>query len=378
MRFMSPDRVMPTEMSGGEVRGPSRLAGTFPMGATMQTFVMTGVGEGSIRELDRFEPAPGEVVLRTRAAAICTTERRIFSGDVAIPFPVIGGHEVSGTVVEATDRGCGLKAGDRVVLDGVIRCGQCFNCVRGNNHLCDRRYDADCRGYRIVGGGFAEFVTAPASRLFRYSGRVPPEEAALAEPLACCIHSMERGRIRSGDAVAILGAGTMGLLHLLLGKMRGAEVLVLDRDRARLRLAKRLGADCTIDVSREDAEDAVKRRTGGRGADAVFVAASSRSAGETALRLAGMSGRVILFASTRPPETLQVPWNLLHDREVTLEGSVGKTAEDFRAAVALISNGSVDLEPLVSKVIALSELAAELPRTPAGAVQRVVVRHPDP
>ena len=122
----------------------------------------------------------------------------------------------------------------------------------------------------------------------------------------------------------------------------------------------------------------MKRRTGGRGADAVFVAASSRSAGETALRLAGMSGRVILFASTRPPETLQVPWNLLHDREVTLEGSVGKTAEDFRAAVALISNGSVDLEPLVSKVIALSELAAELPRTPAGAVQRVVVRHPDP
>ena len=93
------------------------------MGATMQTFVMTGVGEGSIRELDRFEPAPGEVVLRTRAAAICTTERRIFSGDVAIPFPVIGGHEVSGTVVEATDKGCGLKAGDRVVLDGVIRCG---------------------------------------------------------------------------------------------------------------------------------------------------------------------------------------------------------------------------------------------------------------
>ena len=110
----------------------------------------------------------------------------------------------------------------------------------------------------------------------------------------------------------------------------------------------------------------------------MFVAASARSAGETALRLVAKSGRVILFASTRPPENLQVPWNLLHDREVSLEGSVGKTADDFGAAVALISNGSIDLKPLVSRVIPLSELEAELPRSPAGAVQRVVVRHADP
>ena len=99
---------------------------------------------------------------------------------------------------------------------------------------------------------------------------------------------------------------------------------------------------------------------------------------KTALRLVAKSGRVILFASTRPPENLQVPWNLLHDREVSLEGSIGKTADDFGAAVALISNGSIDLKPLVSRVIPLSELGAELPRSPAGAVQRVVVRHADP
>ena len=82
--------------------------------------------------------------------------------------------------------------------------------------------------------------------------------------------------------------------------------------------------------------------------------------------------------STKTYVSLQVPWNLLHDREVALEGSVGNTGMDFHAAVALISNGSVDLKPLVSRVIPLSELAAELPRTPAGTVQRVVVRLPDP
>ena len=219
---------------------------------------------------------------------------------------MIGGHEVSGTVVEAMDNGCGLEVGDRVVLDAVNRCGRCY--------CCDRSYDVRCRGYRMVGGGFAQYVSIPAGRMYRYSGRASPEKAALTEPLACCIHSIERGRIRPGDAIAILGAGTVGVLHLLLGKMRGAEVLVLDRDRARLRLARRLGADCTIDVSGEDAADAVMRRTGGRGADAVFVAASSRSAGETALRLVGTAGRVILFASNRPNESLEVPWNLLHDR----------------------------------------------------------------
>ncbi len=344
----------------------------------MQTFVMTGVGQGSVQELRRFAPASGEVVVRSRAVAICTTERRIFSGDVAVPFPVIGGHEVSGTVVDAADNDCGLQPGDRVVLDAVNRCGGCSNCIRGQSQLCDRRYDTRRRGYQIVGGGFAQFVTIPARRLFRWSGPASPEEVALTEPLACCVHSIERGCVRSGDTVAILGAGTMGLLHLLLSRMRGAETLVLDRDGVRLHLARRLGADCTIDISREDGVAAVKRRTGGRGADAAFVAASARSAGETALRLVAKSGRVVLFASTHPPEILPVPWNVLHDREMTLEGAVGKTAKDFRAALALISNGSVDLKPLVSRVITLSELAGELLRTPAGAVQRVVVRHADP
>ena len=193
--------------------------------------------------------------------------------------------------------------------------------VRGHSHLCDRRYDVRSRGYTMVGGGFAQFISIPAGRLLRYSGHASPEEAALTEPLACCIHSTKRGRIQSEDAVAILGAGTMGALHLLLSKMRGAKVLVLDRDRARLRLARRLGAGCTIDVSSEDAASAVKRGTGGRGADAVFVAASSGSAGEMALGLAGKAGRVILFASTHPPESLQLPWNLLHDREVALDRS---------------------------------------------------------
>ena len=349
-----------------------------PSSARMHAFIMTGVGRGSIRKLDRFEPACGEVVVRTQAAAICTTERRIFSGDIDIPFPVIGGHEVSGIVAEAADNDCDLKAGDRVVLDAVNRCGRCLGCIRGQSHLCDRRYDVRCRGFQIVGGGFAEFVTVPGSQLFRYAGRVSPEEAALVEPLACTIHSIERGRIRFGDVIAIVGAGTMGALHLLLGRMRGAEVMVLDHDGGRLRLAQRLGAHCMIDVTREDPAAAVKRRNGGRGADVVFVTASTRTAGETALQSVGAQGRVVFFASTRPPEHLQVPWNLLHDREVTLEGSVGKTREDFREAVCLISNGSIDLTPLVSSVIPLSALAEELPRMPAGNVQRVVVRHPDP
>ena len=369
---------MPVATRWGRVHGPEMSTKMSRSNARMQAFVMTGVGQGSIRELDRFPPAPGELVVRSRAVAICTTERRIFSGDVTIPFPVIGGHEVSGTVVDAADNDRGVEVGDHVVLDAVKRCGRCSSCIRGHSQLCDRRYAARRRGYQLVGGGFAQFLSVPAEHVFRYFGPVSPEEAALAEPLACCVHSIKRGGIRSGDTVAILGAGTMGVLHLLLSRMRGAHVLVLDRDRVRLGLARRLGADCTIDISRQEAAAAVKRRTRGRGADAVFVAASARSAGETALRLVAKSGRVILFASTRPPENLQVPWNLLHDREVSLEGSVGKTADDFGAAVALISNGSIDLKPLVSRVIPLSELGAELPRSPAGAVQRVVVRHADP
>ena len=125
------------------------------------------------------------------------------------------------------------------------------------------------------------------------------------------------------------------------------------------------------DVSEEDPVAVVADCSDGRKADAVFVAASTKSAGESAMQMVGTRGQVIFFAGTHPPERLDVPWNLLHDREVSLLGSVGKSEEDFREAVALLSNGLINVRPLVTRIISLQELDWELSKHPCGPVQRV-------
>jgi L-iditol 2-dehydrogenase len=340
---------------------------------TMRAYVMHGAGDGRVEEIPPFPAGPGEVVLRTKATAICTTERRMFQGTLKMPFPAIGGHEISAVVDSVTGADTGFAPGDHVVVDGVNRCGRCHFCVRGQSNLCPRVYSTRREPYQIVGGGFAELITVPVSRVYAVAGTISHAEAALTEPLSCCMHSIKRAAVEPGDVVAVIGAGTMGALHVLVSRMMGATVFASDPDPQRRDLAERLGAHVTIDPLAGDPAAVIKARTGGRLADVVFIAASVKAAGQQAMTMIERSGRIVFFAATHPPEKLDVDWNLLHHKEVSLVGSVGKTADDFRQAAALIANGAIDVRPLISRTIALDELQDELSGRPAGDVQRVVV-----
>jgi L-iditol 2-dehydrogenase len=341
----------------------------------VQAVVITAPGQASLREIDRWSPGPGEVLVRCRAAAICTVERQIYSG-LRPTYPAIGGHEVAGTVEIVNDSGSDLQPGQRVVLDAVRRCGRCHHCVKGQDHMCvEMRESRRPGGFVHIGGGFAEFTVLPASRCVRISDRVNFEQASLVEPLACCLHSIRKARLEAGETAVVLGAGTMGAMHILLARLGGARVLAVDLDPARLEFARHVGADETLDASRADPVEFVRKHTAGRGADAVFVTAGSAPAGEQALAAAGPLGRVVFYASTHPSVPLPVDWNRLHYGEYVITGSAGKTAADFRDAAALLDHGRVDLGSVVSRVIPLAGLPAELGATPAGATQRVVVRH---
>jgi threonine dehydrogenase-like Zn-dependent dehydrogenase len=294
-------------------------------------------------------------------------------------YPAIGGHEVAGVVELVNDPGSDLEPGQRVVLDAVRRCGRCHYCVKGHDHMCvEMRESRRPGGFVKIGGGFAEFTVLPAIRTVRFSECVGFEEASLVEPLACCLHSIRRARLEAGETVVVLGAGTMGGMHILLAKLQGARVLATDLDPARLAFARSVGADEVMDASRADLVECVKERTAGRGADAVFVTAGSGLAGEQALAVVGPNGRVVFYASTQPSFPLQVDWNRLHYGECVITGSAGKTAADFRDAVSLLEQEQVNMSSFVSRVISLAELPAELGATPAGETKRVVVRHNDP
>lgn len=338
----------------------------------MRAAVFTHPGSVQLRELEEFNPVPGEVLVRTRASAICTTERRLFTGELkGIPFPIIGGHEFSG-IVEAVQGGTTkLRPGDHVVLDAVGRCGHCHYCLRGASNLCQNRRVQ--RGeYLILGGGFAEYVTLPFKHVHKLPREISFKEAALTEPLACCVRSFRKARVSFGETVLVLGGGTMGALHAMLGRAAGARVIVSDVDQGRLDFLRSIGLEQLINPAATDLVAFVKEQTDGRGADVAFVTASHQQAADQALEAVGLLGRIVLYASLHGGKVIG-DWNRVHYGEVSITGTEGKTEEDFCHAVGLIASRTLPLGSLVSRTISLDQLAEELARRPSGAEQRVVV-----
>jgi L-iditol 2-dehydrogenase len=291
-------------------------------------------------------------------------------------FPTIGGHELAGTVHAVNDPRSDLAPGMRVVVDAARRCGRCDYCLKGADHLCaEMREKRRPGGFVRIGGGFAEYTVVPSAMALRLADHVGFEEASLIEPLACCLHSVRKAGLNADETAVVFGAGTMGSMHVMLGKLRSARVFACDPDGARRAFAEHLGADEVLDPRTVDLIEFTKEHTAGRGADVVFVTAGSKAAGEQALALVAPLGRVVFYASTQPPLSLELDWNRLHYSESIVTGSRGKTAADFREAAALLESKQVDLRPFVSRVIRLEELPGELACTPAGSTQRVIVSH---
>jgi len=341
----------------------------------MRAAIFHGAGDIRLEELGRPEAEPGKVLVRVTATGICTFERRIYSGaQKHLPMPLIAGHEVAGRV-EAAPEGSGFRAGDKVALDLVYRCGRCYYCVRGMDNQCVRLFKEGLTWEEryVMGGGFGEYVSVDPAKVFKVDESVPDHIAALAEPLGCVLHSFGKTTVGLGDTVAVIGAGTMGSLHVVLSRLMGCKVLVSDPDEERLAFVReRLGADVIVNPTKEDPVAAAKEISEGRGVNAVFVTAGVGAAAEQAIEMAGKYSTVVLYASTHPPAKITVDWNRIHYNEIRIDGTESRTRDDVRRAAQLIP--SLDLEPLVTRQIPLSGLPEELELgVPRGATQRVVV-----
>lgn len=345
------------------------------MSKTMKAGVFYGAGDLRIIDVARPEPEEGKVLVRVTRTGICTFERRIFSGaQKHVPFPSIAGHEVAAVVEHAPD-GLGLQAGDKVAMDLVYRCGRCYYCVRGWDNQCELIYSEGLKwdGHHVIGGGFGEYISVDPAKVFKVDKSLPDHIIALSEPLGCIIHSYSKTTVTLGDTVAVIGAGTMGSLHVVLAKLYGCKVLVSDPDPARREFARQqLGADVVVDPTTQDPVAAAKELSDGRGVNAVFVTAGVAAAAEQAIEMAGKYSTVVLYASTHPPAKINLDWNRIHYNEIRIDGTESRSRDDVRKASALLPQ--LDLEALVSRQIPLSELPTEFGRgLPAGAEQRVVI-----
>ena len=292
----------------------------------------------SVDEVPDPSPGPGEVLVRMAAAAICHSDIRVYKGLKHAEPGVIPGHEIAGVIVELGEGAEGVAVGDRVVVCPIVACGRCHFCVLGRRNRCLERTTL---GYDI-NGGLAEYLLAPA-RIVSLGHVLPVpagldlKRAALTEPLACVLNSVEACELRAGASVAIVGAGPMGLLHLLLMRQLGAGMIVMsDPDETRAETARRLGADLVIDPREDSLADAVKDRTDGLGVDAVVVTPGLAEAMSGSLDAVRAQGVVTLFGGFPPDTQVSIDPNIVHSKEIKLTGSQNASLEQYQHVLDLL------------------------------------------
>jgi len=323
-------------------------------------------GTGDLR-LDR-RPLPPlgatDVLVDVAACGVCATDLHLVDGSIALYAPPrVLGHEVGGTVRATGAAVRHVRPGDAVALDTSVPCGTCYACREGAPFFCPERLS--------VFAGFSELVVAPATVVYPLPAGVDPALGALAEPLSCALHAVDRAALRAGDTVAILGAGAIGLLVLAVARLAGAtRAIVSDPEAARRDVAVILGATRVVDPSRESLDAVVAELTAGRGVDTVFEAAGVQATVDQALRLPRRGGTVVQVSVPMIGVTLALPAYDLFARELTIRGSFIRTTE-FRRAVELLA--VLDLAPLVTERFPLAEVTRAFEAARARRGLRVLV-----
>jgi len=308
-----------------------------------------------VRVEDAPEPmaGPGELVIRVRNCSVCGTDAKIWqSGHPNLSPPRVLGHEVAGEVVEAGEGAGGWSVGDRVQVIAAIPDGSCHECRHGWMTVCPNQ---ERIGYQHD-GGFAELMLVPAKVLAvdgvnRIPGGLSFAEASVAEPLSCVINGQEQAGVGEGQTVVVVGAGPIGCLHVRLARARGAaRVFLVELSRRRLALAAGLVApDQAIAAGDSGTVEAVRKLTGGRGADVIIVAAASGRAQEDALQMAARRGTVSFFGGLpKDRPTISCDANIVHYREVGIVGANGSSPGHNRQALELIASGAVPVADLIT------------------------------
>ena len=347
------------------------------MAQQMQAVVCHGPRDYRLEKVPVPQPGPGELLIRVEAVGICASDLKCFHGaakfwgDESRPAwaetGVVPGHEIVGRVVSLDERAretWGVEEQQRVVVEQILPCWKCRYCLHGDYHLCQVH---DIYGFkRVTPGGMAEFmVVRPGSLVHRISEDLPAAHAAFAEPLSCALHAVERAAITFADVVVVAGCGPIGLGMIAGARAKSpAEIVALDLDPRKLRLAEASGATITIDISQEDAVARVLDLTEGYGADVYLEGTGHPSAVLQGLRLLRKMGRFVEYSVFKDDVT--VDWTIISDdKELDVLGAhLGPRC--WPAAIRLIEQGALPLDEICTHQLPLGEFAKGLELVESG------------
>jgi L-iditol 2-dehydrogenase len=322
----------------------------------MKAAMLHGIKDLRVEDVENPKTDAGEVLVKVKAATTCGTDLKIFQRgyvEKVIKLPTIFGHEWAGEVAEVSEGLDWPKKGMRVRAGNSAPCLRCPMCQRGKYNLCEDMI--------WLWGAYAEYIKVPSRMVLVNMQEIPEhvsyEEAAITEPLACVLHGDEKAGVKLGDTVAIIGAGPIGLLHLLTVKKLGVEkTVMIDLVDERLAFAQKLGADETINGGKENVVKRVRQLTNGYGADVVIEAIGLPSTWEQALKLVRKGGTVLEFGGCPPGTEIKVNAEMLHYGQQTVMGVFHATPLHFRKALNLIASRTIDVRPLVTRRMKLDDI----------------------
>ncbi len=346
----------------------------------MQAAVIEKPGVIRVKEVPQPRAGEGEVLLKVEACALCGTDQRVLAGEKHVDVPIVG-HEITGRVAEVGPGVKGVKVGERYVVQTVIGCGECPMCKEHRENLCEKGFIA--MGYQF-NGGFAEYTLMPRVAveqgcLISISDDIDAAVATLIEPLSCCVNGMAYIPMEQIGHIVVFGGGIIGVMNALVARARGAKtVTIMDVSAARLDLLRKLKLpfDNLVDTSKVKPEEWVAQATGGRGVDAVVVAASVKSLVGVGLGLLRRAGHLSIFAGMpKSDPVLPLDLNRIHYYEINVHGANSSAQRSYLEARDMLVSGRIDGRPLVTHRFPLARFneAVGVQSNPSSGSLKVVV-----
>jgi 2-desacetyl-2-hydroxyethyl bacteriochlorophyllide A dehydrogenase len=337
----------------------------------MKAVVIERPNQVVYRDVEAPAVGPGDVLVRSHEAGLCRTDIEMMTGAFTDPrwvrYPVVPGHEWAGTVVEVGAAVPSVRAGDRVVCEGFITCNRCPRCRAGQTQWCER---IEALGFTRP-GGYAELVAAPERVVHVLPDHVTFDAAVLVEPASVVLNGLEKASPRPGEAIGVIGVGTLGSLAIALLRLHSPSRIVAYGVREEeLELARRLGATDVV-LAGDDTP------TGPTELDLVVETAGAPVAVTLATALCRPGGRVVLLGIAGEGRTLTLPSDLLVAKDMALVGSIAYPAAVWSRVVGLVANRVMDLDPIVTHRFPVSEFeeAIRLMDDRHGIVAKIVLEH---
>jgi threonine dehydrogenase-like Zn-dependent dehydrogenase len=339
---------------------------TLELPPTMQAVICHGPKNYVLESIPVPTRGPGELLLKVEAVGICASDLKCwhgaakFWGDENRPAwaetEVVPGHEIAGRIIDLDDEArahWGVELDDRVVLEQIVPCWDCYYCDRGNYHMCAPHMMYGFK--RDNPGGMEEYMTVSTNSLVhKISKDIPPAHAAFAEPLSCALHAVERANIKFADTVVVAGAGPIGLGMIAGARAKNpARIISLDMDPRKLDIALKTGADLAINIAAEDAVAKVMELTKGIGADVYLEGTGHPSAVPQGLNLLRKLGTYVEYSVFK--ENVSVDWSIISDdKELDVLGAhLGPNC--WPAAIKLIETGKLPLSEICTHQLPLAD-----------------------